>query len=119
MAQKQKKVKSCANRQAVDYKPPKETEASAAATLTSAAEALEKLEVADSKVKAIHGANDGILDGLVGQKVGAVRASLAEAFNIPADAKVFINGEAATDETVLKSGDVLEFLRSAGVSRQK
>jgi hypothetical protein len=73
---------------------------------------LAKLE---SQIKVIHGVNDDTFDGLVGRPVAAVRQALAEAFGIPADAASFVNGERVGDDYILKTNDVLEFVRTSGV----
>ena len=81
-------------------------------TVKSAANLLDKLE---GKVKVIHGANDDTFEGLVGQKVATVRASLVDAFNIPGDALALIDGQQVTNEHVLTAGQTLEFVKQAGV----
>ena len=78
----------------------------------SAADALAKLDAAT--VKVLHGANDGVFN-LVGAKVQSVRASLVDAFNIPADALSFVNGEQVDANYVLQTNDTLEFVKQAGV----
>ena len=78
----------------------------------SAADILDKLE---GKVKVIHGANDDTFDGLVGQKVSTVRASLVDAFNIPGDALALVDGQQVDNEHILIAGQTLEFIKQAGV----
>lgn len=81
-------------------------------TAPDAASLLAKLE---GKVKVIHGANDDTFDGLVGQKVSTVRASLVDAFNIPGDALALVNGNQVDNNYSLQQNDVLEFIKQAGV----
>jgi hypothetical protein len=69
----------------------------------------------DGKVKVIHGANDDTFDGLVGQKVSTVRASLVDAFNIPGDALALVNGNQVDNNYTLQQNDTLEFIKQAGV----
>lgn len=69
----------------------------------------------DAKVKVIHGANDEEFEGLVGQPVASVRASLVDAFNIPADAMALVNGNQVDNNYTLQQNDVLEFIKQAGV----
>ena len=80
--------------------------------IPSAAGALAKMEAAE--VKVIHGACDGSFN-VSGSKVSAVRASLVDAFNIPGDALAFVNGEQVDENHVLEQGQVLEFVKQAGV----
>jgi len=64
-------------------------------------------------VKVIHGANDGTF-ALEGAKVGTVRSSLVDAFNIPKDAIAFVNGELADMGYTLATDDTLEFCKQSG-----
>lgn len=73
------------------------------------------LEKIDGRIKVIHGANDDTFDGLVGQKVGTVRASLVDAFNIPADALALVDGKQVDNNHILTVNSTLEFIRQAGV----
>jgi hypothetical protein len=107
MSQEQKKAKPFAN--AVASTPTAQT---TTPVVPSAASLLDKLE---GRVKVIHGANDDTFDGLVGQKVATVRASLVDAFNIPADALALVNGNQVDNNYVLQQSDVLEFIKQAGV----
>ncbi|MEI8269921.1 MAG: hypothetical protein WCG45_00995 [bacterium] len=66
------------------------------------------------KVKVIHGANDDEF-AIAGATVAQVRANLVDAFNIPGDALAFVNGEQVDANHVLKSSEVLEFVKAAGV----
>lgn len=107
MSQEQKKAKPFAN--------PASTTANVAAkteTVASISGIMDKLE---GRVKVIHGANDDTFDGLVGQKVSTVRASLVDAFNIPGDALALVNGNQVDNNYVLQQNDVLEFIKQAGV----
>jgi hypothetical protein len=94
------------NKKAEETKPKKQKVA------PNVQEALEKMEAAEIKV--IHGANDGTFN-LSGATIAQVRASLVDAFNIPADALAFVNGEQVDNEFVLKAQDTCEFVRAAGV----
>jgi hypothetical protein len=64
-------------------------------------------------VKVIHGANDGTF-ALEGAKVGSVRSSLVDAFNIPKDAIAFVNGEQVDMGYTLATDDTLEFCKQSG-----
>lgn len=64
-------------------------------------------------VNVIHGANDGTF-ALEGAKVGTVRSSLVDAFNIPKDAIAFVNGEQADMGYTLATDDTLEFCKQSG-----
>lgn len=66
-----------------------------------------------AKVKVIHGANDGEF-GVAGAKVGYVRASLIDAFNIPAEAIAFVNSEQVDANFRLQGGDTIEFVKQDG-----
>lgn len=107
MVQERKQAKGFSN-------PTSATESVQPSGLTApdAASLLAKLE---GKVKVIHGANDDTFDGLVGQKVATVRASLVDAFNIPGDAMALVNGVTVDNNYTLKQSDVLEFIKQAGV----
>lgn len=74
--------------------------------------ALEKIEKA--KVTVMHGAQDAQFP-VVGETVKSVRAAVLDAFNVPADAMTFVNGEAVDESYVLKENDTLEFVKQAGV----
>ena len=60
-------------------------------------------------VKIIHGANDAIFN-VVGASVASVRASLVDAFNLPANAIAFVNGELVFPDYQLQVNDTLEFI---------
>lgn len=64
-------------------------------------------------VKVIHGFNDGTF-ALEGAKVGSVRSSLVDAFNIPKDAIAFVNGEQVDMGYTLATADTLEFCKQSG-----
>lgn len=51
---------------------------------------------------------------VVGKSVGFVKALYDEILNIDPNAKSVVNGEESYDSYILKSGDVLEFVRVAG-----
>ncbi len=64
-------------------------------------------------VKIIHGSNDGIFD-VVGASVASVRASLIDAFNLPAHAIAFANVERVGDDFRLQANSTLQFVIRAG-----
>lgn len=66
-------------------------------------------------VDIVHGAND-TRENISGQTVAQARKMFTSSFNIPADAKTFVNGNQVTneEETVLQAGDQLEFIKEAG-----
>ena len=64
-------------------------------------------------VKVIHGACDGSFN-VAGSKVGAVRSSLVDAFNIPKDAIAFVDGNQVEMSHTLQGGSCLEFCKQAG-----
>ena len=107
MSQERQKAKPFAN--------PTSTTASVASVNTTVPNVAATLEKLEGKVKVIHGANDDTFDGLVGQKVSTVRASLVDAFNIPGDALALVNGNQVDNNYVLQQSDVLEFIKQAGV----
>ena len=51
---------------------------------------------------------------VAGMTVGAVQALLQAAYNIAPGVQVNVNGDEADEDTVLVSGDALEFVRTAG-----
>jgi len=51
---------------------------------------------------------------VVGRTVGFVKATYREILNVETDAKGVVNGVIVNDSQVLKSGDILEFVRQAG-----
>lgn len=61
----------------------------------------------------IHGANDGLFD-VAGESVGTVQVSLTDAFNIPTEAKAFVNGEQVEGSYRLKGNETLEFCKQEG-----
>src|ERR1022692_1561388 len=60
-------------------------------------------------VKIIHGANDGVFN-VVGASVASVWASLVDAFNVPAIAIPFVDGELVFPDYQLQVNDTLEFI---------
>ena len=61
------------------------------------------------------GVNEIENDRYDGKTVAEVRTELGVILNIPANAKVLINDEEATDErTILENDDELEFVKAAG-----
>lgn len=65
-------------------------------------------------VKVIHGPNDDTFDHLAGAGVDAVRAALADAFNIPAGAVALVNGVPVPPCHRLRHGSTLEFVSARG-----
>jgi len=51
---------------------------------------------------------------VIGSSVGEVRRSYREQLNIPAGARAIVNGRPGNDDTTLKSGDELEFVKETG-----
>lgn len=64
-------------------------------------------------IRVIHGANEGIFD-LEGTRIGDLRRSLRDVFNIPSDAGAFIGGKQVMDDRVIKDGESAEFIREQG-----
>lgn len=60
-------------------------------------------------VTVVSGANKNDLEGLAGQTVGAVRQALAGIFNIASDAVATLNGQRASNDSILEEGDELVF----------
>jgi hypothetical protein len=65
-------------------------------------------------VTVIHGANDDEFD-VAGSRVQDVRHSLVDAFNIPNEAAVFVNGVSVPSHYVLQPNDTLEFCLERGI----
>jgi hypothetical protein len=70
-------------------------------------------EEEDGAVEIIWGANMDSVD-VAGMTVAEVRAHLAGAYNIAPEATVHVNGVEAGEDTRLRAGDCLEFVRAAG-----
>jgi len=70
--------------------------------------------MAQGIIKVTCGANSQEFGDLEGKKVGKVRRDLAQAFNIPKDAKALVQGEQVEDNYVLRKGNHLEFVKAAG-----
>lgn len=64
-------------------------------------------------VKIIHGINDGVFD-VAGATVFNVRLSLKDAFNIPAEALPFVDGEQVDGNYRLQGNETLEFCKQYG-----
>lgn len=62
------------------------------------------------RVRVIHGCNDDRFDGVAGATVGAVRESLADAFNLTPGVLAWVNGRPAPPGHRLRAGDTLEFV---------
>ncbi len=69
-------------------------------------------------IQVILGSCDGQFD-LAGRKVGELRQALAVAFNIPPNARTFVNGEKAKASLVLEPGDKVEFVEPARKKKEK
>ncbi len=68
-------------------------------------------------VKVLAGANETALtipDGRT-YTVGLVRSKMAEILNLSPDHDALVNGASATEQTELRHGDQVEFIRRAGV----
>lgn len=66
-------------------------------------------------VRVVSGVNELSSDAYVGRSVDEVRRELRTPLNIGDGAEVFLNHERATDPaTVLRSGDEIEFVKTAG-----
>ena len=63
---------------------------------------------AEGFVKVAHGANDGLFD-VTGETVATVQASLADAFNIPAEAFAYVNGKIVGEEFRLRMKNAVVF----------
>ena len=65
--------------------------------------------------KIICGANEIEVSRYAGKTIAQVRQELTTALNIPQGSTVLLNDNAVTDEnTVLRAGDKLEFVKAAG-----
>lgn len=67
------------------------------------------------RIRVIHGVNDDAFDNIAGENVAAVRAALAAAFNVPSEARAFVNGLPVTPAHRLGPGDTIEFVNPFGV----
>jgi len=67
-------------------------------------------------VQVIYGASDG-MHPVAGHNVATVRQTLAEAYNIPADADAYLRGSNTPLEAdyVLRPGESVQFVKQAGV----
>lgn len=108
MAQEKKPSKGFANKPVKADVTPQTNQSD----LPVANDVIQKVEAA--AVKVIHGAMDESFQ-VSGQKISAVRASLVEAFNIPADAIAFVDGEQVDENHILLENSTLEFVKQAGV----
>lgn len=63
--------------------------------------------------RVIHAACDGVFE-VGGRRVGVIRASVADALNVRADALAFVNGKWGAESYLLRPGDILEFCHRAG-----
>ena len=66
-----------------------------------------------SATRVVYGVNDLELD-LAGRRITMVYTVLEQVLNIPRDASVTVNGGRVDDEYVVRPGDEIEFLKSAG-----
>jgi uncharacterized protein with beta-barrel porin domain len=64
-------------------------------------------------VKVVSGVNEMNLE-IVGKTVGDVRREMATLLSLDADVSAEVNGECATDSTLLCEGDRLEFVKESG-----
>jgi len=65
------------------------------------------------QVHVIHGVYSHSLP-LAGMTVADVRSDLQERMNVPADATAVIDGEEASDQTILHEGQMLNFVKRMG-----
>jgi hypothetical protein len=75
---------------------------------------LERRRSMVASVKVIHAANDGVFDVPGRTPVRVIRASLVDAFNIPAIALALVNGERCRETHGLLDADTLEFVVANG-----
>ncbi len=68
--------------------------------------------------RVVHGVNDLELD-LAGKSIRTVYKVLEQVLNIPRDASVSVNGNRVDDDYVVRPGDEIEFLKTAGVKGQQ
>ena len=66
-----------------------------------------------NSVNVTHGAYSENVS-LVGETVGSIRRLLRDVANVPSDAKAILNGEIVGNDTILRNGDVLEFVKVVG-----
>jgi hypothetical protein len=71
-----------------------------------------------SATRVVYGVNDLELD-LAGRRITTVYTVLEQVLNIPREASVTVNGGRVDDEYVVRPGDEIEFLKSAGVKGQQ
>ncbi len=64
--------------------------------------------------RVVYGVNDLELD-LAGKSIRTVYKVLEQVLNIPRDASVSVNGNRVDDDYVVRPGDEIEFLKTAGV----
>ena len=64
--------------------------------------------------RVVYGVNDLELD-LAGRRIAAVYPVLEQVLNIPREAAVTVNGGSVDDDYVVRPGDEIEVLKSAGV----
>ena len=64
-------------------------------------------------VRVVHGAND-LTFPLAGRTIRFVAKKLRDVFNIPQGADALLNGSPSNSETVLATGDLLEFVQPLG-----
>ena len=69
--------------------------------------------LSNALVSVMHGAASGD-HPLAGHTVGAARAALGQAYNVPSDASAQIGGAQVEDDYVLRPGERLEFVKQAG-----
>ncbi len=68
--------------------------------------------------RVVYGVNDLELD-LAGKSIRSVYKVLEQVLNIPRDASVSVNGNRVDDDYVVRPGDEIEFLKTAGVKGQQ
>jgi hypothetical protein len=70
--------------------------------------------LSNALVSVMHGAASGD-HPLAGHTVGAARAALGQAYNVPSDASAQIGGSQVEDDYVLRPGESVQFVKQAGV----
>lgn len=62
-------------------------------------------------VSVTYGSNGDDFPGFDGQNIASIRAQLAAAYQIPADAVAQLNGRNASESDVVRNGDDLAFVK--------
>lgn len=100
--------------QATEAVPTRPDITAVAATVESLPPAPAPVAPEVGEVRCVHGANETNSSELVGKTVGWVRDNMKSVFNIADGAVSLIDGKRVDENTVLKAGQTLEFLRESG-----